>query len=205
MRKVKAEYLRADLYETIFHEMNDANADACRVALATGLRIGDVLSLKTCDINGDKIAFYAQKTRKNGEISANSATIALLRKHTIAHNPYCFPGTKIGTHRTRQAVWADMRKACKLLGVDLHVSPHSCRKTYAVDLFHKQGIEAVKEKLQHDNVSTTLLYAFADCNMQNPDERIQKIAREVAAEIITEAKVEIINEIRTLFGLAPRG
>lgn len=185
--------------------MQEANADACRVALATGLRIGDVLALRTCDINGTKLHFNAQKTHKSGEIALKSDTIALLRKHTIAGNPHCFPGTKAGTHRTRQAVWADMRKACKLLHVPLQISPHSCRKTYAVEVFHKEGIDAVKEKLQHDNVSTTLLYAFSDCNMQSPDERIRDIAREVANEVVQEVKRELIYEIRAIFGLHPSG
>ena len=205
MGKVKAEYLRADLYATIFHEMSEANADACRVALETGMRIGDVLALRSSDIHGNEVAFVAQKTKKAAQITMKPETVRLLRKHTISGNPYCFPSTKVGAHRTRQAVWADMRKACKLLGVRLHVSPHSCRKTYAVELFHKKGIEEVKNKLQHDNISTTLLYAFSDCNMHQPDERTREIAREVAREVVNEVKWEIINEIRTLFGLAPRG
>ena len=185
--------------------MNEANADACRVALATGLRIGDVLKLRFCDINGNLLTFNAEKTHKNGQIEIDERTRILLKKHGKAGNAYCFAGSKAGKHRTRQAVWADMKRACKLLNIPLQISPHSCRKTYAVEVFHKEGLEAVRDKLQHDNVSTTLLYAFSDCNMTNPDERTRDIAREVAAEVFEEMKGAILNEIRAIFGMRESG
>ncbi len=201
---MKAEYLRSDLYETIFHEMRPINADVLRFSLKTGQRIGDVLKIRCDDIRGDVLTIVAQKTSKTSCVDLSREDLLLLSRHRKQGNPYCFAGRKLGTHQTRQAVWADMRKACKLLSVPLHISPHSCRKTYAVGVFHRDGIEAVKEKLQHDNIATTLLYAFSDCNMQGgraDTEEIKDIAREAARAAFDEMKKELIYEIRTLLGL----
>lgn len=180
--------------------MQAANADVCRVALATGLRVGDVVALTSDCAKQGVLRCSAAKTGKLVEIPIDSKTALLLKKNAVAGNPYCFPGRKPGKHRTRQSVWADMNKACELLHIPLHISPHSCRKTFAVEVFHKDGLEAVKDKLQHDNVNTTLLYAFSDCNMQGGnDNHIREIAADAAREAFQEFKWEIIDEIRKLF------
>lgn len=69
-------------------------------------------------------------------------------------------------HRTRQAVWADVKRAAKALRIDYVAGTHSARKAYAVELYHRQGggstgLAAVQRDLQHEYSSTTLLYIFS--------------------------------------------
>jgi hypothetical protein len=43
-----------------------------------------------------------------------------------------------------------------------HVTPHSSRKTFAVDVMRNKGFSVAQKALQHTNAETTMLYVFAD-------------------------------------------
>ena len=44
-----------------------------------------------------------------------------------------------------------------------NVGPHSARKIFAVDLYHRTGdLEVVRKALNHSDQCVTLLYAMAD-------------------------------------------
>ena len=81
-----------------------------------------------------------------------------------AGRTWAFPGARDqAKHRTRQAVWADLKRAARALRLDANVSPHSMRKCYAVDLMDRTGdLQCVQEALSHEDQATTLLYALAD-------------------------------------------
>ena len=66
-------------------------------------------------------------------------------------------------HRTRQAVYKDLRRAATLFGVKQNVSPHSLRKVFAVEEFEKHGnLAKVKKLLNHSSEAVTMLYAMAN-------------------------------------------
>ena len=76
---------------------------------------------------------------------------------------WVFPGRNPRHPRTRQAVWADLKRAEKLFRLPQNVGTHSLRKVYAVELLRKYGdIERVRKTLNHKYRSTTLIYALAD-------------------------------------------
>ena len=67
-----------------------------------------------------------------------------------------------GKHRSRQAVWKDVKRAADALRLPQNVAPHSFRKVYAVDLMRKYGsIEKVQRALNHGSETTTMIYAMA--------------------------------------------
>lgn len=76
---------------------------------------------------------------------------------------WVFPGRKPGSHKSRQAVWSDVKRAAKAFRLKCNASPHSLRKYYAVQLYAKYGdISKVAKVLGHENPETTLIYAMAD-------------------------------------------
>ena len=80
---------------------------------------------------------------------------------------WAFPGSKPGQHKTRQAVWKDVKRAAKAFRLEQNVGPHSARKVYAVDLLHKYGdIDRVRRALNHSSESVTLIYAMADQQLE---------------------------------------
>ena len=140
-------------------DLTPSNALVCQVSLHTGLRVGDVLNLKTEQI---KPRFWVteQKTKKRRMVGLpEPLRAAILRQ---AGKVWAFPGRSGERHRTRQAVWKDVKRAAKMFRLDQNVAPHSFRKVYAVDLFEKYGdIKAVQRALNHSNETTTILYACA--------------------------------------------
>lgn len=68
-------------------------------------------------------------------------------------------------HRTRQAVYKDIKRAARLfrLPAQLQVSPHTARKVYAVAAYQTSGsLKRVQALLQHSDEAVTMLYAMAD-------------------------------------------
>lgn len=171
--------------------MTYENVLALRVSLETGLRIDDVLSLRACQIVRRTICGTAEKTDKPYKKTISADLAKRLAALTPNKGGYIFPHRLDPMrHRTRQAVWGNMKKAAVLMGVKLNAAPHSARKTYAVEMFKDKGLEQTQKELQHDRISTTMIYAFSDmlCDSQRKPQDIVDI--EAFAEIIAEKVVE---------------
>lgn len=135
------------------------------VAAETGLRVGDVVALRRADFDSGGFRYTAAKTGKEGYAPIGASLMAdLWEEWARIDSEWCFPSPyKSGRHLTRQAVWARVKRACEKGGVrPAGASPHSLRKVYAVKECKRHGIEATKEALQHDRISTTEIYALAD-------------------------------------------
>lgn len=139
------------------------NRLVCEVCLATGLRVGDVLSLKTSQVL--KSARFTVKEQKTGKSRLVYLPKSLHeRLLSYAGRFWVFEGrTDPKKHRTRQAVFKDLRRAAKAFRVTAHVSPHSLRKVYAVAYFERtKSLEKVRRLLNHSSEAVTMIYAMAD-------------------------------------------
>lgn len=195
---MRTDYLNPQLYNRLYSVMTYENVLALRISLETGLRIDDVLSLTAEQLRGRTLRGSAEKTGKPYKkvISADLAK----RLKALNRTGYLFPHrTKKGEHRTRQAVWANMKKAADVMGVELNAAPHSARKTYAVEVFQDRGLDAAQKELQHDRLSTTMLYAFSNMILQgNCDNSSQNapnsIDLEEFATLIAKKVVEFLHK-----------
>lgn len=158
---VRARYLSQSEIDKLSAHMSSEAWLPLRVACVTGLRIGDVVGLRLWNLREKGIAYTAQKTGKAGFAPCPSSLIWSMFKQS--RWGYCFPSAKRRGHITRQAVWARVKRACKLSGIDpTGISPHSFRKFFAVDLLSKSDLHTVQEALQHSSVYVTEQYAFSD-------------------------------------------
>ena len=140
-----------------------ANRLAILVSLQTGLRIDDVLHLRTQDIKKDRFTIKEMKTGKSRRIRLSKA----LRDDLLsqAGRFFVFEGRNSPKDtRTRQAVYKDIKRAQKAFRVkNAQISPHSARKIYAVNAYkHYGNLKKVQQLLNHSNEAVTLLYAMAD-------------------------------------------
>lgn len=190
-RKVnlKAEYISREAWLALLPSLRPENARAIAVSLETGLRIDDVLKIRVRHLvddeeRGQGILYRAKKTGKEGFARCSKHLIDLLRM-TADEQGICFPAVGGGksAYRSRQAVWKDLRRAAKNAGIKPHISPHSARKTFAVELYHKQGIDAVQAALQHGDRNTTNLYALADLQGATYDRAA--MIEEITEKVIT--------------------
>lgn len=131
-----------------------------RVLLHTGLRIGDVLQLKPEQLRPN-FWITEQKTGKRRQVGLPEPLLVDLRDS--ANDEWVFPGQRPGKHRTRQAVWKDVKRAAAAARLTVNAAPHSCRKVYAVKLLERYGdIDRVRRALNHGGIEVTLIYAMAD-------------------------------------------
>lgn len=155
----KSHYQPPETMEHVLALLTPPNRLVARVMLKTGLRISDVLKFRKETV-ARVMRIREQKTDKPRTVRLPEKLVEELRGDGVPG--WCFPGWRDPEkHRTRQAVWADFRRAAKMLRL-AQVSPHSCRKTFSVDYFHKNGLEKTQSILNHDNTEVTLLYALAD-------------------------------------------
>lgn len=138
-----------------------ANRLVCELCLCSGLRIDDALALRTEQL-GQRITVIEKKTKKRKSFTIKKSLLEELkaqagRVYVFEHRDDC------NRHRTRQAVFMDLKRASKAFRIKVNLSPHSLRKIYAVELMRKYGdIERVKKALNHDNDIVTAIYAMAD-------------------------------------------
>lgn len=179
---MRADYIKPSVYTRIYHLMEYENALALRLSLETGLRIGDCLALRPEDIDGCVISYTAQKTGKRGKKKISADLAKRLRK--ISDKNFVFVGRFGDKPRTRQAVWKDVKKASKALKISENLSPHSARKTYAVEEFHEKGFKEVQKELQHDRAETTMLYAYSDILFKNHNGVADEELKDICIEIL---------------------
>lgn len=164
MKTIRADYIHEEAFSHILSALMPENRLALIVSLTTGLRIDDVLSLRRKDIVKQRFTIHEMKTGKARRVSISKELQEELLY--ISGRFYVFEHrTDPKKHRTRQAVYKDLKRACKLFRINdsLQISPHSARKIYAVGSFKRTAkIETVQRLLNHSNEGVTMLYAMAD-------------------------------------------
>lgn len=208
------EYLLNREVGHVLAALTPANALVMRVCLHTGLRVGDVLALRSADLcpphpegatperpaaparraspvwaargaagrpgggppnskataqaaktgQTPRLQFWIreQKTGKRRRVNLTKELAAEMLRN--AGEIWIFESPKNpAKHRTRQAVWADVKRAAKAFRLPQNVAPHSVRKVYAVDLMRKyHDLKRVQRALNHSNPAVTMIYAMAD-------------------------------------------
>lgn len=146
----------------ILAALTPPNRLACEISLATGLRINDVLSLRPAQIYKSRFTVREEKTGKTRTVYLPKDLQE--RAITCSGQHYVFEGRCNGrVHRTRQAVFKDLKRVAKIFGIKENVAPHSLRKIYAVEEYQKYGnLARVQKLLNHSSEAITQLYAFAN-------------------------------------------
>lgn len=157
---MRVDYISPEEWGQILPLLTPGNRRVMKVALHTGLRVSDVLSMRTSDL-GPRFWIQERKTKKRRQVGLPAALLHEVQQG--AGEEWAFPGRKPGKPRTRQAVWQDVKRAAKAARIRANAGPHSARKAYAVRLMHETGdLGRVKRALNHENEATTMAYALSD-------------------------------------------
>ena len=135
-----------------------------------GMRIGDILRLRLCDIVRDgsryRLNIVEEKTGKKRTFTVPDAVYDFFCDYcadrNIAPDELRFPVTV-------RAVQKHLKAVCDILGYD-EVSTHSFRKWYATDIYEQNGhdIVLVQQLLQHSSPTVTRRYIGLS------DEKVEK-------------------------------
>lgn len=158
---MRAGWLSAPEYEHLLAALMPQNRLALEVSACTGLRISDVLNMRT-DRLAERMTIRELKTGKNRRVRIPRPLLD--RMIANAGKIWVFEGrTDYRKHRTRQAVFKDLQRTARMFRINAHVSPHTSRKIYAVAEYKRTGsLKRVQELLNHTDEAVTVLYAMAD-------------------------------------------
>lgn len=130
--------------------------------LSTACRISELMSIMTCDIDGNRIMVRGKGGKYAQVYLSTKAVYAIERyiSNRTDNNPYLFPGRKAG------ATSASVQKMLKAIGERAGVTgvhPHRFRRTAAtMALRHGMSIEMVSKMLRHERLQTTMIYLDLD-------------------------------------------
>lgn len=166
---MKTEFMLMREVDLVLAALTPANRLVMRVALHTGLRLGDVLALKSAQLQ-PHFWITESKTGKRRQVGLPEPLLSDLR--LAAGAVWVFEGRSPEKHRSRQAVWKDVKRAVRAFRLPANIAPHSARKNYAAELLQRYGdIEKVRRALNHSNDAVTMIYAMADRQRQAKDRR----------------------------------
>lgn len=157
-----ADWAPDDVIGHILAALTYENRLAILVSLLTGLRIGDVLSLRARDLLSERITVTEEKTLKRRTVripvKLRDELLSISGKIFVFENR-----VSARKHRTRQAVYKDIKRASKAFRIKGNVSCHTARKVYAVKEYKKDfNVARVKKLLNHSSEAVTMIYAIAD-------------------------------------------
>nr|CDL66361.1 unnamed protein product [uncultured bacterium]CRY93928.1 hypothetical protein [uncultured prokaryote] len=159
---MRSDFTPRDEFRHLLAALSVPNRLALETSLATGLRISDVLNLKSADLK-PRFTVRELKTGKNLKVYIPNSL--LVRLKALSGKIYVFENRLSYLRpRTRQAVYKDLKRVCKIFRIkNLQLSPHSARKIFAVSEFRKhKNLDRVKQLLNHSSEAITILYAMAD-------------------------------------------
>lgn len=158
------------------HQRKDAFRDAavCELLFATGMRISELCSLNTGDVNlHDGIILIYGKGSKERRIQiGNQDVIASLESYKSAFSEEMagcssFFVNQSGSPLSDQTVRRMINKYTKLAAIDLHITPHMFRHTFATSLLEADvDIRYIQEMLGHSSINITEIYTHVAVSKQ---------------------------------------
>lgn len=142
------------------------NTAILELLFATGARVAEICTLRSdnVDLLGNSVKFYGKGTKERIIPIENFAVLSILRKYhslfekEIPDSGYFFVN-KLGRRMTEQSVRNMINFYCKQCGVDMHITPHMFRHSFATLLLEEDvDIRYIQRMLGHSSITTTQIY-----------------------------------------------
>lgn len=128
-----------------------AAALAVRISADTGLRVSDVLSIRCGQLSAN-MTVKERKTGKTRRVTLKPSTLRACKAYAAHGGDRLIPVN-------RSTIYRQIKQAAADLNYE-HVSMHSIRKLYARQYCKAHGLAATQREMQHDYLSTTMLYVL---------------------------------------------
>lgn len=177
-------YIRDNDLEKMFlvfnleDKLEQRNSLILEMLYATGIRVSELVNIKIKDINfyDNTIKILGKGSKERIVIYGSFCADALNRylndgrqKLLKTENDYLFLN-KDGGKITERAIRKILNKIIDKASLDIHISPHMLRHTFATDMLNSGAdLVSVKELLGHESLNTTSIYTHVS------QEQIKKI------------------------------
>ncbi|MDE7284113.1 MAG: tyrosine-type recombinase/integrase [Lachnospiraceae bacterium] len=168
-------YKQRSLAKTAYQKRN-ALRDAAVIELlfATGMRISELCSLKAQNVNLNdcNILIYGKGSKERRIQIGNQDVKCILEEYSLEYQAkierckYFFVNQS-GQALSDQAVRRMIRKYSSLADIDLHITPHMFRHTFATCLLEEDvDIRYIQEMLGHSSINITEIYTHVALSKQ---------------------------------------
>lgn len=162
-----AMYQQRALAKTDYQRRNTLRDIAVvELLFATGMRISELCSLRPENVNLHErsILIYGKGSKERKIQIGNDDVIAILEKYVEEYQKeikQCnhFFANHLGRPLSDQAVRRMIHKYSTLASIDLHITPHMFRHTFATSLLEADvDIRYIQEMLGHSSINITEIY-----------------------------------------------
>ena len=168
-------YKQISSAKTIYRRRN-ALRDAAVIELlfATGMRISELCSLNVDNVNlyDRTILIYGKGSKERKVQIGNDDVISILEKYKfdfeeeIQDCRYFFANQN-GRRLSEQSVRRMINRYSSLAAIDLHITPHMFRHTFATSLLEADvDIRYIQEILGHSSITVTEIYTHVTMSKQ---------------------------------------
>lgn len=173
------------LFKTIYDQQRNAktvyqrknavrDAAVCELLFATGMRISELCSLSSSDVNlqDGTILIYGKGSKERRLQIASNDVIAALENYKTKFsneikNCHNFFANQSGKPLSDQSVRRMITKYTRLAGIKLHITPHMFRHTFATCLLEADvDIRYIQEMLGHSSINITEIYTHVAVSKQ---------------------------------------
>ena len=168
-------YKQRNNAQTIY-QRNNALRDAAVIEMlfATGMRISELCSLQVSDVNlyEHTVLIYGKGAKERMIQLGNDAVIRILIEYqAVFHDQICTCGyffANLNGHAlSDQAIRRMINKYASLAAIDLHITPHMFRHTFATCLLEADvDIRYIQEMLGHSSINITEIYTHVAMSKQ---------------------------------------
>ena len=142
------------------------DAAVAELLFSSGMRISELCSLQPKDVNlyDGTILIYGKGDKERRIQIGNESVISILRKYKEEfaeeiRKCHHFFTNQNGNPLSDQAVRRMINKYCTLAAIDMHITPHMFRHTFATSLLEADvDIRYIQEMLGHSSINITEIY-----------------------------------------------
>jgi integrase/recombinase XerD len=155
---------------------------ALTIAYAAGLRLSEVVALKICDIDSQRMLIRVERGKggKQRQAMLSKQLLKILRAYWLRTRPrvWLFPGRDPRRPINPKMLAVACQAGCEVAGLSKHVTVHTMRHSFATHLLEGgTELRIIQVLLGHNHVSTTALYAHVAttvlANTISPLDRIE--------------------------------
>lgn len=164
---------------------------------ASGLRIGELLSLelKDIDINRYQIFIKNSKGRKDRYVMLARSLMPLINNYVMSYKPekYFVEGKEPGTVYSAGSIRNFLKRSCQAAGIIKRVTPHTLRHCYATHML-ENGVDLryIQELLGHSKPETTMIYTHvATKDLAAIESPLDKIAKDITRSEKNKQNLEL--------------
>lgn len=146
----------------------------CETLFSTGMRISELCNLKNSDVDlhDATIRIYGKGAKERIIQIGNKDVLIILQKYKAEYLSginkcgYFFANPN-ATQLSDQAIRRMLKKYCSLASIDLHITPHMFRHTFATNLLEADvDIRYIQEMLGHSSITVTEIYTHVTLSKQ---------------------------------------